>query len=145
MNVSASDLISGASLLVSLFALYQSSKSRKTDIKTFQRQGVIDLHGVWGHVHGIDPANPKTEHIVEATNVLTLTAALWNHDIVEKTILYQCYWISYKALYESLFNCHVVVPRLNKKGCECLSPEITKVYDQMKAMEINGVKQTTVN
>ena len=50
----------------------------------------------WNNVNDIDVKNLIGPDIVKAVNALSLTASLWNHDVIEKTILYQTYWGSYK-------------------------------------------------
>jgi hypothetical protein len=110
----------------------------------FKRQGVIDLHMAWQDIHGIDPNNLITPHVVRAVNTLGLTAALWNHDVVDRNILYQQYWSVFRSLYDTLNSITNVIPGLNQTGRDLLTPEIRRAYDEMHSMEVGSVKVSRI-
>lgn len=136
--------IAAASLVMSLGAVYLSGKANSTNKNMFRRQGVIDLHMAWQDIREIDKDNMIGPDIVRAVNALSLTASLWNHDVIEKSILYQTYWTSYKDLYDSLININELVPG-HKKTCRSLmTNEISKAYEGMKNADLNTVTQTNI-
>lgn len=73
----------------------------------------------WQGINDIDENNLIGPDVVKAVNALSLTASLWNHDVIEKSILYQTYWISYKDLYDTLNGINKLVPG-HKKTCRRL-------------------------
>ncbi len=117
--------------------------------KMFKRQHVIDLHMAWKDIKHIDPAAPVAVDVVRGVNALGLTATLWNHDIIEREILFTSYWPGFQALYDSLATCTVVLPTVNKMGKDCLTNEIKRAYNEMKVAETaalnRSVTQTTIN
>jgi len=130
------------SLLISLIAVFLSGKANNTNKNMFKRQGVIDLHMAWQDIPEIDEKHLIGPDIVKAVNALSLTASLWNHDVIEKSILYQTYWTSYKDLYDTLNNINELVPG-HKKTCRSLmTNEITKAYEGMKNADLDTVTQT---
>lgn len=132
------------SLAVSLIAVFLSGRANSSNKKLFKRQGVIDLHMAWQGINDIDENNLIGPDIVKAVNALSLTASLWNHDVIEKNILYQTYWTSYKDLYDTLNNINELVPG-HKKTCRSLmTNEITKAYEGMKNADLGTVTQTLI-
>lgn len=130
------------SLAISGIALFLSGKSSNTNKNMFRRQGVIDLHMAWQDIPEIDNENLIGPDIVKVVNALSLTASLWNHDVIEKSILYQTYWNSYRDSYDTLFNINELVPG-HKKTCRSLmTNEITKAYEGMKNADLETVIQT---
>ena len=140
----ASVIIAGLALSVSLIAVFLSGRANITNKKMFRRQGVIDLHMAWQGIKEIDNKNLIGPDVVKAVNALSLTASLWNHDVIEKSILYQTYWTSYKDLYDTLININELVPG-HKKTCRSLmTNEITKAYEGMKNADLKTVTQTSL-
>ncbi|QDH78740.1 hypothetical protein FKX85_06695 [Echinicola soli] len=138
----ASLFVAGISLAISLIAVFLSGKANNTNKNMFRRQGVIDLHMAWQDISEIDKDNLIGPDIVKAVNALSLTASLWNHDIIEKNILYQTYWTSYKDLYDTLININDLIPGQKKTCRSLMTAEITKAYEGMKNADLNTITQT---
>ena len=131
-----------AALIISLIALFLAGRANNLNIKIFKRQGVIDLHMAWHGVNDIDQNNLVGPDVINAVNALSLTASLWNHDVIDKEILYQSYWGSYKEIYDKLYNLDILVPGL-KKTCKVLmTAEIRKAYRGMEDYDLKTVKQS---
>ena len=139
-----SSTIAGIAIIISLIAVFVAGKANNINKNVFKRQGVIDLHMSWNNVNDIDVKNLIGPDIVKAVNALSLTASLWNHDVIEKTILYQTYWGSYKEIYEKLNMITELVPGLNKTGRSLLTAEITKAYKGMEDVDLKSVIQTKI-
>ena len=137
-------LISSGALCLSYKAnqlnrnLFESQKSM------FKRQHVIDLYQAWEGVSEIDRTNLVAPDIVKAVNTMALTASLWNHGIIEKSILYQSYWIPYKTLYEQINSIDELIPGKNQTCKSLLTSEIRKAYRGMDEIDLNSVTQTDV-
>ena len=125
----ANDLASNANLLAERIA---------------KRAGVIELHQAWHGVNRFDPDRPVYPDAINAANALDLTASLWNHDVLEREILFQSYWKWFREFYRVLSKCELVIPRDGRRICDMLSPAVTLAYKQMEDMELKGVKQTTI-
>jgi hypothetical protein len=132
------------SLILSIISLVISGKALTTNKNMFRRQGVIDLHMAWHGVNEIDTNKLIGPDVVRGVNALDLTASLWNHDVIEKTILYQSYWTPFKELYETLNSSTNIVPGNNKRCKDLLTKEITRAYEDMKKMDIGSVIQTKI-
>jgi hypothetical protein len=132
------------SLILSSIALLMSGRAQSTTKNIARRQGVIELYKAWEGVNDIDPTKPITPDIVKAANATSLTASLWNHDVIEKQILLQSYWPAYKDIYDSLSKMDGLIPGKKVSGRSLLSSEITKVYEEMKKMELDSVRQTRI-
>jgi hypothetical protein len=140
----ASIIIAGLSFLVSLGAAFLAGRANSLNKNIFKRQGVIDLHMAWQNVNDIDPNNLIGPDVVKAVNALSLTASLWNHDVIEKKILYQSYWGPFKDLYDKLINLDVLVPG-HKKTCRSLiTTEIKKAFKGMDETDLETVTQTNL-
>jgi hypothetical protein len=137
------------SLIVSMTSVFIAGKASRMNERMFKRQRVIDLYTAWLDIKNIDPANPIAVDVVRGINALGLTATLWHHDIVEHEILFQSYWPSFQALYDSIAATKMVIPKINKMGSDCLTNEIKRAYNEMKANEIaalnRAVTQTTIS
>lgn len=137
-------ILASLSLFISFGAVFLSGRANMTNKKMFKRQGVIDLHMAWQDIKEIDKDNLIGPDIVRAVNALSLTASLWNHDVIEKSILYQTYWTSYQDLYDTLNNIKELVPG-HKRTCKSLMTiEITKAYEGMKSADLSTVIQTKI-
>lgn len=140
-------LSAGAALLglkLSRDALTKAGEATATSKDIARRQGVIDLHMAWQGVNNIDTANLIGPDVINAANAISLTATLWNHDVVEKAILFQSYWTPFKDFYDSLYSCNQLVPGHRKTCRDLITSDITRAYQEMKAMEINNVPQTQI-
>jgi hypothetical protein len=140
----ASIIIAGLSMIISLIAAFFAGRANSINKKIFKRQGVIDLHMAWQGINDIDPNNLIGPDVVKAVNALSLTASLWNHDVIEKSILYQTYWGSYKDLYDKLYNLDVLVPGLKKTCKSLMTAEIKKAYKGMDEVDLKTVTQTNI-
>jgi len=132
------------SVIVSIISIFIAGKASSLNKKMFKRQGVIDLHMAWHGVNDIDLKNPICPDIIKAVNALDLTASLWNHDIVEKIILYQSYWSPYKNIYEKLNSYSDVIIGINKKGNDIITKEISRAFEDMKKFDLESVRQTSL-
>lgn len=137
-------VIASIAAILSFISLYLSGAANRTNKKMFKRQGVIDLHMAWQDIKEIDKNNLIGPDIVKAVNALSLTASLWNHDVIEKSILYQTYWASYRDLYDTLININELIPG-HKRTCRSLiSNEIIKAYEGMKYADLSTVTQSYI-
>jgi hypothetical protein len=111
-----------------------------------KRAGVIELHQAWRGVNRFDPntTKPIFPDAINAANALDLTSSLWNHDVLEKVILFQSYWKPFKDFYRVLSKCEIVMPD-GRRVCDMISPTVTLTFKQMEEMELKGVAQTTLN
>ena len=75
---------------------------------------------------------------------LELTSALWNHDVVEKLILYQTHWMDFRELVNTMSNSVAPVPGLNRRLCDLITPPIRKAYEGMTQFETTQVSHTTI-
>ncbi|MCK5805905.1 MAG: hypothetical protein KAI66_23950 [Lentisphaeria bacterium] len=129
-------------LLVSIVSVFLAGRASRLNKKMFKRQGIIDLHMAWSGISEIDTMNPVTPDVVKAVNALDLTAALWNHDVVEKLVLYQSYWDSYRDIYNTLDGSKKLVQGINRRCCDLITKEITRAYEDMKKVTLDEVRQT---
>src|SRR5690606_37394384 len=137
-------VIASLALIISGVAVYLSGKANNTNKNMFRRQGVIDLHIAWQDINDIDENDLIGPDVVKAVNALSLTASLWNHDVIEKSILYQTYWGSYKDLYDKLYNLDELVPGLKKTCKSLMTAEIKKAYKGMDEVDLKTVTQTNI-
>lgn len=136
--------IAFAALVTSIFALVVAGRANNINISVAKRQGVIDLHFAWRDVNELDVNALIGPDVARAVRALDLTSSLWNHDVIERLILYQSYWASYQHLYETLKVCQSNVPGYDRKACQFITPEIDRAYDGMKSYALSNVKQTKV-
>lgn len=133
------------STVVSIVALYKTGKTEGRSLEMFRRQGVIDLHMAWAGVNSLNATALIGPDVQRAANALSLTASLWNHDIVDKVILYQSYWEAFRDLHDFLkTNANLQVPGYAKTCRDFLSPEVEKVYEEMRHRTLSGVTQTRI-
>ncbi len=123
------------SAIAAVIAVVWAHIARKTSERIFRRQGVIDLHMAWQGVNRINSQKPITGHVVKAVSVLELTAALWNHDIIEKNILYQSYWDDYRELVDTLSGSRTPVPKMTRRCCDFITQPVRDAYQEMDAFE----------
>lgn len=116
-------------------------ESNRLNVDFFRRQGVIDLHMAWRAVNELNTDKLIGPDVNLAANALDLTASLWNHDVMEKEILYQSYWDSYRLLFETLKGCDKLVPGYKKKACDFITSAVELAYERMKAHHL--AKTTT--
>lgn len=138
----ASLAVAVISILISIISIFLAGRASNLNKNMFKRQGVIDLHMAWQGMNEINKDNPITPDVIRAVNALTLTAALWNHDVMEKIILYQSYWPIYQKLYEQLDSIDKPLPGVNRSGKDYLTSEIKKAYTEMNSFDLSRVSQT---
>lgn len=122
-----------------------SAAAKDLQVKTFQRQGVIDLYGHWAEIRDInlEKGAQIDPDIVRAVHMLELTATLWNHDIVQKEILAQGFWANFKKFYEKLNQPSIQLEhRGNISAQTLLSTHVQRCYEQMKAHTLEKVQQS---
>lgn len=119
-----------------------AERSAELTKKMFLRQGVIDLHMAWQGVSDLNPNEPVVPDVVRAAAALSLTASLWNHEIVDKVILYQNYWVMFDTLFRRLDGWEKPVPHLKVPGKNLLSREIRKAYKEMAEFDLSKVDQS---
>jgi hypothetical protein len=129
-------------LVVAAVALAASIYAIVVSKRTARRTGVIELHRAWADVNELEPSNLIGPDVRTAVNALDLTASLWNHDVIDKNILFQSYWQSFKDTFEILSNTDRVVPGYRRTARECLTPSIRKAYQDMQKWELKLVRQT---
>ena len=135
-------ILAAIAAAISLIAVFVAGRANSLNKNMFKRQGVIDLHMAWQGINHIDKDNLIAPDIVRAVNALALTASLWNHDVIDKNILYQTYWTPYKELYEEIYSIDVLVPG-HKRTCKNLvTTEIQKAYEGMRTVDLKQVTQT---
>jgi hypothetical protein len=123
-----------------------AERSIETNIAMFKRQGVMDLYGAWENISdiGTDKEKVIVPDIVKAVRALDFTASLWNHDIVEREIIFQSFWEDYDKLFQKLDSMQRLIPLLNKTGQELLNIRIRRAHAEMKSHSLSAVKQTSV-
>jgi len=138
-------------IVSSVYAIVVSNKANsiaesanRMNKRMFKRQGVIDLHIAWSTIRNIDENQLITPDIVNAVNTMSLTAMLWNHDVMEKPILYQSYWNSYRQLYEKLSSIETIPPKMNARCKDLITSEITKAYNSMNSANISQTLTTEI-
>lgn len=139
---SLSAVLAAGSLGVAFAALRASGKATDISKDIARRQGVTELHMAWKDVNDIDPSKLVGPDVRNAINALSLTATIWNHDVIEKEILLQSYWDTFKNLYDILYSCREIVPGYKKTANDLITAEITKAYVDMKEESMKKVKQT---
>lgn len=135
-------VIAGLALIVSIIYVCFVRRGNKLTKNVAQRQGIIDLHNAWDGVSELDPDALIGPDVAKAVNALSLTASLWNHDAMEKVILFQNYWPSFRHLYDVLKPCQRVVPGYDRKACDCITVEIERAYEEMRRYSLSRVEQT---
>lgn len=131
-----------AAVGISLIAVFVAGRANSLNKNTFRRQGVIDLNMAWQGVNEVNNDNLIVPDIVRGVNDFALMASLWNHDVIERNILYQTYWEPCKRLYEQLYFNDLLVPSHNRACKSLFTTEIQKAYEQMKKVDLDKVTQT---
>lgn len=124
-------------------AYAQQANSLAADIA--KRTGVIELHNAWKGVNRFDPTNPIFPSAINAANALDLTASLWNHDVLEKEILFQSYWKWFSEFHRVLSACNLQLPNDHRRVCDLISPAVKLAYQQMEERELKSVRQTNLS
>ncbi len=110
--------------------------SLKLNEQIFKRQHVMDLHMAWHGFRRLDPSRfDDPDYVVEivtAGNLLGLTSTLWNHDVVEKSIIEQNYWTEFDAIFQALAGRTTTIPKIGKSGDDFLTDDIHLAHKQMK-------------
>lgn len=139
-----SDVLSIIALVISFGTAIVIAFTNIINKKMFKREQVIDLFKSWSEVSDIDSDELITPDVLKAANALALTSTIWNHDIIEKTIIFQTYWEPFRDLYDKLYSITKCPPGLNKTCKSMISADITKAYKAMEAHQLKKIKQTNV-
>lgn len=122
-----------------------ANNSLKLNEQIFKRQHIMDLHLAWHGTRGLDSSRFDDENyiaeIVSAGNLLGLTATLWNHDVVEKSVIVQNYWTAFDHIYKTLASRTTTIPKLGKSGKDFLTNDIQLAYSQMQTKEDENRKK----
>jgi hypothetical protein len=122
-----------------------AADSLKLNEQIFKRQHVMDLHLAWHGTRGLDPSKFDDDsyiaEIVNAGNLLGLTATLWNHDVVEEAIIEQNYWTAFDHIYKTLASRVTTIPKLNKSGADFLTDDIHLAYSEMQELHEKNRKK----
>lgn len=119
-----------------------SERSAELTTKMFLRQGVIDLHMAWQGVSDVHPDACIVPDVVRTIGALTLTATLWNHEIVDKIILYQNYWTMCDTLFNRFNNWDKLIPILRVSGKSLITREVRKMHEEMRTCDLGKVDQS---
>ncbi len=119
-------------------------RQNETEKNIARRQGVFELHNAWKDLNDIDTNAYITPDIVSAINALSLTASVWNHDALEKEIIYQSYWQVYRNFYEKINIMDSVLPGCNYSPKSKITSDITKAYTEMKQKEYFKTESTNL-
>jgi hypothetical protein len=119
-----------------------SLKSIETSVRIAQRQGVVDLSKSWENTNRL--ADPVIiPRLVKGANALSDTAAAWNHDIIDRMIIYQQYYDSFCHFYEFIeAKRDQIVPELHRTYKSMIDGEVERAYQEMKALHLSRVTQT---
>jgi hypothetical protein len=117
-------IVSFISVLISIAALVTTKNN-------FKREHVINLFDYWEPVNNINPAEPIYVDVKNAVNAITLTAIIWNYNIIDRRIIYTSHWDAFQLLYNTLINCHIS-PSGTLRVCSAyITDDITKAYNGM--------------
>ncbi|MBH1664538.1 hypothetical protein MOQ11_02870 [Stenotrophomonas maltophilia] len=136
--------ISGFAVLVSLGSMFVAGWASRSNVKMLKRAGVIELYAAWQGVSSINRSAPVTVDAVKGANAIALTASLWNHDIIEKAVLYQMYWEPYRDIYDSLYSMDELLPGHKKTGKAMITDDMKTAYRAMEAFGSQAVVTTRV-
>lgn len=153
--MNTSDAIAGISAVISLVSAVVAWRSMRSADRSsyaasdlqrsmFQRQFIVDLHGIWSTVNDIDQSSPVAGDVRSAANALDLTASLWNFDVVKKEVILSSYWESFSKLYDKLNNWNTVVPGFTSTGRSMLSAHVRKAYEEMKPLALKHVSTSAL-
>lgn len=107
----------------------------ETDKNIARRQGVFELHNAWKEINELNPTLYVVPDVINAINALSLTASIWNHDVLEKELLFQSYWEIYKSTFEKINIMADPMKGVNYAPNSKLSPDIIKAYNEMRQKE----------
>jgi hypothetical protein len=122
-----------------------SERANEVSINIARKQGVIELFAAWRDVSDINTLEVDKmigPDILRSYNAMDLTAILWNHDVIQKEILFQQYWKPFRDIYDNLYGSDNLIPGKKKTCRSLIAKEHTKAYAEMKQMEMSGVVQT---
>ena len=142
-TISENRKIAESSREISLNALESNSSASKVLQSMFKRQYIFELHNAWGKVCDISKESPNVDDAITGANTLTLTAAVWLHDVMDKNILHQTYGKDYIHVYNSLYSIEDDLPCTKKSGREMLTDSVTRVFNEMNARN-DHLTQTSV-
>jgi hypothetical protein len=118
--------------------------SRKME-DMFKREFIFELHKTWDGVRDVSKESPVTEDAIRGASILSVTAAIWLHDVMDKRILHQTYGDDYINLYNSLYTIEKSLPCSRKSGRDLLTKAVTRVFNEMKGYNDNLVHGSTMS
>lgn len=128
-------IISGISATTAISSARSSKfsmdRNKEITIGIFKRQGVIDLFETWHNINRIDPNEIIAQDVINVVSALELTAAFWNHNIVEREIILQTFFDAYVRSYDSLKKITTLIPGLNSTGEALLTDPLERAYTEM--------------
>lgn len=114
----------------------------------FKREGIFELHDVWSDVNEINMESKEkvvVPDVVKAVNALSLTAALWNHDIIEKSIIYQTCWEEYRMMYDKINGSDTQIPGIGRRADDLIENPMARAYQEMLEYDVQEVEQTEIS
>jgi len=138
-----SAIFSGVSAVVAVIAAALSRRSYRVMEAIAKRQATFSLDTSWHDVNELDQNALIGPDVRRAVNALEMTAMVWNHDIVEKQIIRQLYWVSFQKLYDVLVHCKANVPGYDRPPSEFISPEAREAFRSMKEFASKSNPTTT--
>jgi hypothetical protein len=139
-----SAVLAFGSLVVSILAMNKSERvdekanliaEQANNLARRAQQGdkVVEFWTAWQSVNDVDLTDETRlilPDIARALNALTLTADLWNSDMIDKRIICESYWGTFKGLCEKFLHCSIKIK--GREGFEYITPQIKKAYDEME-------------
>lgn len=135
-------IVAIGAFLVGVGTICIAKTTNETNKRIAKRQNVVDLHNAWAVVNDFDKKKPISPDVIKAINAVSLTASLWNHDVLEKNLLYQSYWGSYCDIVDKLKDMHEIIPSHKFTGKSRVTNDILKAYRGMESMDLSNVKST---
>lgn len=121
-------------------------KTINDQIMMFKRKHLFDFHYLWDDIEAINSREfDETDipDLIKVVNNLSLTALIWNSEIIDRNIIIQSFSQLFVYHYRSLDNDRII-PVLNKQFREYLTPEITKAFNEINKETVKSGKNLTV-
>ncbi|MCP4049636.1 MAG: hypothetical protein GY730_02905 [bacterium] len=133
-------LFTGCALLFTVAAfvglIWNIKLQRQTldeQIKISKQRYFFDFHRIWENIDFVDTShiNLNICNFVKVVNNLSLTALIWNNEIMEHKIMLETFGRFFMDHYERLDNSQYIVD-LQRESRSYLTPDIKKTYDAIK-------------
>lgn len=139
-----SAIFAGGSAAIGIVSAVVAWRSARIGANVARRQALFSLDAKWADVNELVPAALVGPDVRRAVNALDITASCWHHDIVEKAIIIQSYWLQFESLYDVIAKCDSPVPGYGTRECRSfIGPQVRKAYLAMKAATEKGVALTS--